>query len=265
MARPLGAPLFRFKAAQMQRLERSLTAQFAVELAAHAQQFAPAACDLMGPEALRQVVEQGMERARGHGFDCRGALRFFLELQLLLGSEFDTDPQYLALFERDLQPSADPQLERADRLHEILVAYIDAVSGPGHRLEAQAAQAALQWDYERLQALGTRAPAEWAQALAVAYPAKAQVIGANALQQLVEQAANRARRGDPQWREAGPLLAALMFTFGHACVRDPQFGWIPAALHGPHGEMPDAGLRRLHRRFMAFMQQTRDQLAAAAH
>lgn len=258
--------MFRLEADQFQRLEHGLVAQFGTELQAHARTFAPALTQLMGAQALAAVVERAQQSAADHGLDCRGAVRFYLELLLLLGSDCDSDPQYRALLGPALADRDHTAIERADRLHEILLAYIDTVSGRGHALEAAAAQAGLQWEFERLQALAQRPPGEWVGALAAAWPAKAKVVGPQALEALVHaaqaQAAEWAAERGPAWQAAGPLLAALMLSFGHGWLQDPQFGWLSQTLQGPPGEPAESALRRLHRRYMAFLQQTRDQLAA---
>jgi len=259
-------PVFRLQADQLQHLEQGLVTQFGQELQAHAREFAPALTQLMGPQALAAVVELAQQRAAAHGLDCRGAVRFYLELMLLLGSACDSDPQYLALLGPGLADRDSSALERADYLHEILLAYIDAVSGAGHALEAAAAQAGLQWEFERLLALAQRPPGEWVGALAAAWPAKAKVVGPPALEALVRaaqaQAGEWAQQRGPAWHGAAPLLAALMLSFGHGWLQDPQFGWLSQTLQGPPGEPAESALRRLHRRYMAFLQQTRDQLAA---
>ncbi|MFO1252254.1 hypothetical protein [Inhella sp.] len=259
--------MFRLQADQLQRLEQGLAAQYSQELQAHAREFAPALTQLMGAPALAALVERAQQRAAAHGLDCRGAVRFYLELMLLLGSDCDSDPQYQALLGPTLADREEGALARADRLHEILLAYIDAVSGPAHALEAAAAQAGLQWEFERLQALAQRPPGEWVGALAAAWPAKAKVVGPAALEALVRaaqaQAAEWAQQRGPAWHAAGPLLAALMLSFGRGWLQDPQFGWLSQTLQGPVGEAAEPALRRLHRRYLAFLQQTRDLLAAA--
>ncbi|MCY1013798.1 hypothetical protein OV079_51395 [Nannocystis pusilla] len=48
----------------------------------------------LGEEPMLVVVRTGMAAAERHGFNLRGPVRMYLELMLLFGSRFDTDPQY---------------------------------------------------------------------------------------------------------------------------------------------------------------------------
>ena len=82
---------------QMRALEGAQTGLFADELVAHIQGFAPTLFASMGNDAVRATVSMGLKNALGYGFTIRGPARFYVEAMFMLGSFFDTDPQYRAI------------------------------------------------------------------------------------------------------------------------------------------------------------------------
>ena len=63
-------------------------------LLAHLRRFARDHIESIGDDGLRQFVRLGIQRAASFGWKQRGAVEFFLEVMVMLGSEFHTDPQY---------------------------------------------------------------------------------------------------------------------------------------------------------------------------
>ena len=45
-------------------------------------------------EQMRKAIHFGTGQTFSHGFNFRGPVRLYLELMVLFGSHFDTDPQY---------------------------------------------------------------------------------------------------------------------------------------------------------------------------
>ena len=43
---------------------------------------------------MRREIRFGLERAGSYGFTIRGPVRFYIELMVRLGCDFDTDPPY---------------------------------------------------------------------------------------------------------------------------------------------------------------------------
>src|SRR2546430_727627 len=94
----------------------------------HCQEFSPVQCELIGEEQLRVVLRRAIKRAAGYGFTYRGPVRLAIELSFLYGSDFDTDPQYLPLNHSLYDP--DDQMQRADRLRELVLDYQEKVPDP---------------------------------------------------------------------------------------------------------------------------------------
>jgi len=79
---------------QMQVFKDNAKKQFEAETIRHISRFAPKQYEILGEKTIGQIVRKGVERAEKHGFTNRGPVRFFVELMFMLGSDFDTDPQY---------------------------------------------------------------------------------------------------------------------------------------------------------------------------
>lgn len=78
----------------MEVFEEALLRNFEDEMVQHIKQFTPRHSEIIGEQCVRQVAKMGIERARQYGLTNRGPVRFYIELMFMLGSNFDTDPQY---------------------------------------------------------------------------------------------------------------------------------------------------------------------------
>ena len=118
---------------QMRVLEAAQVERFTDDLVPHIEGFAPTQFTSLGKVGIRNTISIGLRNARSHGFTLRGPARFYVEAMFMLGSFFDTDPQYRgitqALFEEDIHD----QIDRADRLHDKIVQgeHFICVQGPG--------------------------------------------------------------------------------------------------------------------------------------
>ena len=79
---------------QMEVFKEAALRSFESEMVAHLAEFSPPLFKAIGEEQMRKAIQFGIDRAGSYGFDFRGPVRLYLELMLLFGSHFDTDPQY---------------------------------------------------------------------------------------------------------------------------------------------------------------------------
>ncbi len=121
---------------QMAVMEQYAEGAFESEMAGHIREFAPARAESIGDECLRTVVRTGLFKARGHGFTCRGPLRLYLDLMCLFGSDFDTDPQCRWATEILSDPELGIEMQRATRLYERAMEFMNEIAGPGGDLLA---------------------------------------------------------------------------------------------------------------------------------
>jgi hypothetical protein len=236
---------------QQQAFEQAARKKFEDEMVVHLRQLAPQHCNAVGEAGLRQLVRTGMERAAKNGLTNRGPVRFYLDLMIMLGSDFDTDPQYpwtAALLKDSTTPD---QMVRAERLHEKVMDYSAKVFGQDYVQEKAAVRRAGAVQYEELPLSGAGSVRGIATYLERIFPEKVRYLGASPISGL----ASRARVLSEQHRlvpERGPVvLAGLMFAFGHGVTTDPQFPWVASTLVKDIQD-PAARTERLFRRALTY-------------
>jgi hypothetical protein len=239
----------------MRALEEAQVERFADELVAHIKGFAPIQFKSMGEEAVRTTISLGLKNARGYGFTLRGPARFFVEIMFMLGSFFDTDPQYRAITRPLWDKNDADETARADRLYDKITAYVDFTSGPQHEYERLALSRAVQTRPDDLGAFAKRPASDLVGVLSAIHPQKVQTLGKSAIVALVEKAYAAAAKRGASWAVGGPLFAGLMFTFGHGCLADPQYPWIAGTLEDTGSSDASVVLERLFQKFRIFLRQ----------
>jgi hypothetical protein len=61
---------------------------------AHLRTFFPKQCEAEGEFHLRETIRYGMKHAAAHGFRRKRDVCKYIDLMVVLGRDFDTDPQY---------------------------------------------------------------------------------------------------------------------------------------------------------------------------
>jgi len=240
--------MLQLRAEQMEAFYSAAGGRFEDELVAHLHRFTPYQAAALGDDGLMQVVRYGIERADNHGFTQRGPARCYLETMFLLGSDFDTDPQYPWAFAILSDPERPDQIERADALHAAVHEYLAAAAAPEARDRAMRAALGLleaeapPWD-ERFEAIMLGAAHR-------CWPEKYAAVGEAALRVVVEDSEQRAEHFEIFDGDGASLLFALAYALGNGCAFDPQFPWIASSLALPE---PDERRRRLRARARTYL------------
>ncbi|MBK7353861.1 MAG: hypothetical protein IPJ05_10285 [Nitrosomonas sp.] len=106
------------RAEQMDVFKKTALLSFEDEMVEHLAKFSPPLYKVVGEEQMRKVIRLGMSQAAQYGFTYRGPVRLYLELMLLFGSYFDTDPQYPWAAEILTNQESGTQMQRAESLYE---------------------------------------------------------------------------------------------------------------------------------------------------
>jgi hypothetical protein len=121
--------MLRIRPDQMKAFKRVAMSRFECEMVVHGRKFSPGLYALLGDEQFRIAVSRAIDRAGSYGFTNRGPIRLFVELTLLLGSAFDSDPQYP--WASSTLNAPDDQMLRAKWLYERIQEYQGKVAdGP---------------------------------------------------------------------------------------------------------------------------------------
>jgi hypothetical protein len=240
---------------QFRAFENAAVDNFVRELGDHCREFSPDLCNTLKPEELDEAIRYGIGQAQKHGFDQRGPVRLYVDLTIVLGSGFDTDPQYPWVAEF-LNPKEEvDQMERSMKLHSRAATYLDAVNGPDnvHSLRALA-------DLECLlrQGLDFRPETldnDAMRLMASVHPRKLSETGPPPFKLLIAEA--RARAAEPygfRKTRSLALVMILMFAFGHRFDADPFFPWIRRTLERRDPADPEAAAAKLERRAVLWLQ-----------
>lgn len=238
---------------QMDVLRESALRAYEDSMVTHLAEFSPALFKTLGTEQLRVAVRQGMAQAARAGFDLQGPVRLYLELMLLFGSRFETDPQYPWAAELLTNQDGEPQMRRAERLYARTMDYRHKVMGSQDAFALQALR--------NIRAFAA-GPVEFAPAqlvpfmldeIARIYPEKAAYVGTAALSALIRRADQGARNLRFTTPRAIAIVVVLMLAFGHGCGADPFYPWIGRTLKDERITDPAAKAERLENRALIWL------------
>ena len=216
---------------QVDLLREAVQRGFEREMVLHLADFSPPLVKTIGGDQLREVTRLGMARAAQYGLTYRGPVRLYLELMLLLGSYFDSDPQYPWAAEILADQRSGGQMQRAERLYEKTLAYREAVGGPEDKYTLAALRNILLLSQRALHLSSDNFVSDMLHELHMMYPQKAAYVGEHALEALIAIGMERARAFRFPTLRGYALIIVLMLAFGHACVDDPLYPWIARTLN----------------------------------
>jgi hypothetical protein len=224
---------------QLEVLEQAAVRSFEDRMVEHLKRFAPGHFKILKEEDIRGCVRLGVERAQTYGLISERSVRIYVQTMFMLGSSFDTDPQYPWAAEM-LGDEEQGAAERSDRLHDKSWDYAAHVAEDYKDLDVNADHSRL---IQELRGLRQGRDEELSlsslpdfHARTIAWlkkllPAKCAYVGELPLRRLVQRGVESAR-GHGLTTERGVLLfVALMFVAGGGFDTDPQLPWASAVLN----------------------------------
>lgn len=238
---------------QMEVFKQAAIKSFETNMVAHCNNFSPQLCKVIGEEQLRIAIRQAIVKSQSYGFTNKGPVRLFVEMVLLFGSAFDTDPQYPWAAEILKSYHSDFQTQRAQQLYEKTLDYLEKVVGPKDIFTRQA--------LERISVLARQQPSfsqknfttDMLNKTTYIYPEKAAFIGDSALELLIQEAVNEATTNSMIETHRMALFYVLMFAFGHGCTNDPLYPWIARTLRDEKIVGPMARSKRLEKKALTWL------------
>ena len=233
---------------QVKTLSEVPSRAFEDEMVSHLARFSPPLFNAIKEPQLRLAIRTGIARAAECGITFRGPIRLYLELMLLFGSHFDTDPQYPWATEILRDPAPGPQMQRADLLYRRTRQYRQTVGGPNdeytlaalHRLPATIGRPLPFSERDFIPGL--------LQEMSRVYPEKSEYVGEGGLRELIQTGAKTARSCGFTSVRAMALPVVLMFSFGHKCFDDPLYPWIGRTVKNGAVADPAARAARLEKK-----------------
>jgi DNA-directed RNA polymerase subunit F len=238
---------------QMEEFAKGRPRAFDDEMIVHLAEFSPPLFKVIKKDQMREVVRFGIGQASQYGFTLRGPVRLYLELMLLFGSHFDTDPQYPWANEILADRASTPEMERAEALHRRTLDYQENVSGRD-AVNTRKALSELTVLVKQPETLSTNdVVADIRQEMTRVFPQKAKYIGEESLSALIEKGIAEARRRHFPSVRGEALVTILMFAFGHGCTHDPLYPWIARTLEDPRIVNPAARAARLEHKAVTWL------------
>lgn len=230
---------------QLVRLNVVAQRSFSRELVLHVKEFFPGHASLGDPQLLR-VVDHALARAERHGFTSERNACLYLDLTLMLGAEFDTDPQIPWAAQILADPGFTHPTLRIDHLTNTALAHLERTAGvDDERLERVYLR--LRREMTDTIAMVDRSGALWPQlALRVLrriWPERVDELGEEPLAQLIRRSYEAAHHSGLAARHDLAIYLVCAFLFGSGFDRDPQYPWAAAALSAASGD----GARRAER------------------
>jgi hypothetical protein len=239
---------------QMEVFRTAALRTFEDEMVGHLAGFSPPLFQAIGEVPLRNAIRLGTERAATYGFTLRGPVRLYLELMLLFGSQFDTDPQYpwatKILADRD----SSPQMGRAECLYERSMDYRKSVAGPEDAYTLNALRHIAVLARQPLTLPMEDFAAAMLREIAFVYPEKAAYVGNQGVSALIRKGMDGARRQRFATPRGMALVILLMFAMGHGCGSDPLYPWIAQTLRDEAVKDPDAKATRLEKKALTWLE-----------
>jgi len=238
---------------QIETFEEARSPEFENYMVAHLKEFSPLHSVSLGEAGIRGLIIAGMERAKRFGFTRRGPVRFYIETMILLGVDFDTDPQYPWPGKILRDASIPDQTQRADRIHSWLVELLDDAGGPSREYARQALHRARKIPLQPIPVSSANFEDEIIRRMKENHPEKVSCLGEAVLRNLIPRAIEESKKYSVSTDAGVCLFIGLMFAVGHGFANDPKYPWVANTLTNRAITDPDKRVERLYSKTMTYL------------
>lgn len=246
--------MLKIRKEQYEEMGKISLKRFEDSMVEHIKEFFPENYDALGEPVVRNVIEYGVDRAEAHGFETEPDVNMYIDLMLLLGSHFDTDPQLPWVKEiLEDETIADPVV-RTEKLYDQAIEYLDHIEGPEDEHLLNALDEVSEISFEDL----PLAPSYNIEKTTVSFlqriwPEKCRTLGNDTLNRLIRYGTESAQRYQITGQRGVVLYTVLMFILGSGFDTDLQFPWAASVLKEESTINEAARIDRLYEEAMAFL------------
>lgn len=232
--------MLKIRTEQIEVFEQTAVRSFEDRMVEHLKRFAPGHFRILKEDDLRACIRLGMERAPTYGLVSERSVRVYVQTMLMLGSSFDTDPQYPWAAEILSDEEEPGEAARSDRLHAKSWDYVARAAEDYKDLDINSDHSRLLQEISGLrqgreEELSASTVSEFygrtITRLKNLLPAKCAYVGDLALRRLVQQGIRTASDYGITTERGVFVFVALMFVAGGGFDRDPQLPWASAVLN----------------------------------
>jgi len=238
---------------QLQVFEQAAVQRFEDDMLAHLADFSAPLYQSLGEQQMRVAIQFGIAQAQQYGFSLQGPVRTYLELMLLFGSHFDSDPQYPWATKILNDRNSGSEMQRAELLYQQILDYQDKVAGPNEAYTLAAFKNLAMFAQQPLTIAPDNFVVGMMRELQRIYPQKAAYMGNAALEFLVRKGLAGAQRQRFSTMRGAVLVIVLMMAFGHGCGADPLYPWISKTLNDDSQVSPEAKAERLEKHALTWL------------
>ena len=214
---------------QIKAFEQSSFKRFEDLMVAHVQQYFPHHYFVIQDANIRATIQYGYSRAQLYGLKTIRNVCLYINNMLLLGSNFDSDPQY-PLANKILTDKSKDDNDRIDALSTAVLNLLESISGPSsmyiYRSVLFITKNADSLYDEFCKSNTDNAFRHFEQLFKTKY----EVIGKENLQCLVQYGRRQAQSYNIMSEPKILIYIIFMFMLGSGFDRDPQFPWTAEIL-----------------------------------
>ena len=235
---------------QLDTFKQTAINNFEDKMVKHCQKLAPQITQQLNQTQLHSSIQKAISKANHYGLSQQGPVRLFIEMTLLYGHTFDTDPQY-PWAKTLLTNKKDPQMQRAESLYHKHQAYTWNVQGQKQKHLHKALKTTQTPNFT---------PKTFTEDLLTItqtiYPEKYSYVGAEQLKELIRTAITEARSYNMNNGHAFALIYALMVSLGHGCTSDPFYPWIKQCLQTDKPSDPEIRAQTLEKLALKWLERS---------
>lgn len=217
----------------------------------------PRECNDAGLHSVQQLVRSGIDQAAAHGYRGQRAVATYINLMIVLGSGFDTDPQIPWAGEQLRNLTITDAAERIQRVFQSALAYLDATVGADNQHIARALIRIRKHDFHAPPpATGGDFAADILATFAGWYPQKTSFQGDTANRDLIASALKAARLYGLTGGKGQFIYAANAFMLGSGFDTDCLYPWAAEALTEQAVADQEAKANRLIDQSLAYLERS---------
>jgi hypothetical protein len=247
--------MLRIRKEQHEELGKVPLKRFEDSMVEHVKEFFPKYYEIHKEPLIRKVILYAVDRAESYRLITERDVCLYVNLVLLLGSNFDTDPQLpwaAAILNDETITDSDTRIER---LHDKAMEYLDLAAGTENEYLGRALLKVREISIGDFAQMRTANVGDIAAAqLQKIWRRKCQQIGETTLHKFIGDAKESAKGYNIADGRGVVLYTTLMFLLGSGFDKDPQFPWAENVLNDK--SIPDESTRvdRLYKEAMTFME-----------
>jgi hypothetical protein len=216
----------------------------------------PRECNDAGLRNVRELIDLGIDRAKSHGYRGQRAAAIYINLMIILGSGFDSDPQIPWAAEQLHDSSISDPVQRIQRLFRSTLDYLDATVGADNMHIVRAMIRLRECDLTRLEYSGADFAHYIVELFEEYYPEKAALQGPQANRALALHALSSARAYGLTGRKGQVIYAMNAFMLGSGFDADPLYPWAQESLSATDMTDQDTKTNRLLEQSLAYLQRS---------